>query len=96
MDVNVTQLVFVPIFIPVAKSFEIDMVHFGVMLCLNMMIGLATPPFGMLLFISSSIGKCPLKDVIREIFPMLAFMIIALLIIACFPQTVLWLPGMIN
>ena len=96
VDVNVTQLVFVPIFIPVAKSFGIDMVHFGVMLCLNMMIGLATPPFGMLLFISSGIGKCPLKDVIREIIPMLAFMIIALLVIACFPKTVLWLPGMIS
>lgn len=96
VDVNVTQLVFVPIFVPIAKSFGIDMVHFGVMLCLNMMIGLATPPFGMLLFITSGIGKCPLKDVIRETIPIIGFMLAALLIIAFFPQTVLWLPGMIH
>lgn len=96
VDVNVTQLVFVPIFIPLAKSFGIDMVHFGVMLCLNMMIGLATPPFGMLLFITSSIGQCSLKDVIRETIPMLGFMLAALLLITYFPQTVLWLPGMIK
>lgn len=94
VDVNVTQLVFVPIFVPLAKSLGIDMVHFGVMLCLNMMMGLATPPFGMLLFITSGIGNCPLKDVIRETLPMLVFMIIALLIITYIPQTVLWLPNL--
>ncbi len=94
VDVNVTQLVFVPIFVPLAKSLGIDMVHFGVMLCLNMMMGLATPPFGMLLFITSGIGKCPLKDVIRETLPMLIFLFIALFIITYFPQTVLWLPSL--
>lgn len=96
VDVNVTQLVFVPVFIPIAKAFGIDMVHFGVMICLNMMIGLATPPFGMLLFITSKIGKCPLKDVIRETVPMLGFMFSALLIITYFPNIVLWLPGLIR
>lgn len=94
IDVNVTQLVFVPIFIPLAKALGIDMAHFGVMLCLNMMMGLATPPFGMLLFITAGIGKCSLKDLIREIAPMLIFMFAVLLLVTYVPQTVLWLPSL--
>lgn len=94
IDVNVTQLVFVPIFIPLAKALGIDMAHFGVMLCLNMMMGLATPPFGMLLFITAGIGKCALKDLIREIAPMLIFMFAVLLLVTYVPQIVLWLPSL--
>lgn len=96
VDVNVTQLVFVPIFIPIAKALGIDMVHFGIMLCMNMMIGLATPPFGMLLFITSGIGKTPLKDVIRETLPMLGFMLVALILVTYFPPITLWLPSAIH
>ncbi|MBP5162733.1 MAG: TRAP transporter large permease [Spirochaetales bacterium] len=94
IDVNVTQLVFVPIFIPLAKALGINMTHFGVMLCMNMMVGLATPPFGMLLFITAGIGKCSMKRIIREILPMLGFVFAALIIITYVPQTVLWLPSM--
>lgn len=96
VDVNVTQLVFVPIFIPLAKMLGVDMVHLGVVLCLNMMIGLCTPPFGMLLFISASAGKTPLKDVIRETLPMLAFMIAGLILITFVPELVMWLPNMMK
>lgn len=96
IDVNVTQLVFVPIFVPIAKALGIDMVHFGIMLCMNMMMGLATPPFGMLLFITSGIGKTPLKDVIRETLPMLAFMFVALILVTYVPQITLWLPSMVH
>lgn len=96
VDVNVTQLVFVPIFIPLAKSLGIDMVHLGVVLCLNMMIGLCTPPFGMLLFISSNAGNCALKDVIKETVPMLLFMFLGLLLITLVPELVTWLPSMMN
>ena len=96
IDVNVTQLVFVPIFVPIAKALGIDMVHFGIMLCMNMMMGLATPPFGMLLFITSGIGKTPLKDVIKETLPMLAFMFAVLILITYVPQTTLWLPSMVK
>ena len=96
IDVNVTQLVFVPIFVPIAKALGIDMVHFGIMLCMNMMMGLATPPFGMLLFITSGIGKTPLKDVIRETLPMLGFMLVTLILVTYVPQITLWLPGMVK
>lgn len=96
LDVNVIQLVFVPIFVPIAKTLGIDMVHFGVMLCLNMMMGLDTPPFGMLLFIVSGIGKCPLDKVVKETLPMLAIVIVVLLLITYCPQTVLWLPSLMK
>ena len=96
VDVNVTQLVFVPIFIPLANMLGVDMVHLGVVLCLNMMIGLCTPPFGMLLFISANAGECPLKDVIKEALPMVAFMVAGLLLITFVPDLVMWLPNMMQ
>ena len=96
VDVNVTQLVFVPIFIPLAKALGVDMVHLGVVLCLNMMIGLCTPPFGMLLFISANAGECSLKDVIKETIPMLLFMVAGLMLITFVPDLVMWLPNMMK
>ena len=91
VDVNVSQLVFVPLVIPLMRYFHIDPVHFGVMICLNMMIGLLTPPFGMLLFITAGIGKISLKDMIRETMPLVGVEIVALGIITYVPQTVLFL-----
>ena len=91
VDVNVSQLVFVPLVIPLMNYFHIDPVHFGVMICLNMMIGLLTPPFGMLLFITAGIGKISLKDMIRETMPLVAVELVALGIITYIPQTVLFL-----
>lgn len=91
VDVNVSQLVFVPLVIPLMNYFHIDPVHFGVMICLNMMIGLLTPPFGMLLFITAGIGKISLKDMIRETMPLVAVELVALGIITYVPQTVLFL-----
>ena len=91
VDVNVSQLVFVPLVIPLMNYFHIDPVHFGVMICLNMMIGLLTPPFGMLLFITAGIGKISLKDMIRETMPLVGAEIVALGIITYVPQTVLFM-----
>jgi TRAP-type C4-dicarboxylate transport system permease large subunit len=91
VDVNVSQLVFLPIIMPLVHYFNIDLVHFGVMICLNMMIGLLTPPFGMLLFVCAGIGKVSLKDLIRETAPYIAVEIIALFIITYIPETVLLL-----
>jgi tripartite ATP-independent transporter DctM subunit len=91
VDVNVSQLVFLPIIIPLVKYFNIDLVHFGVVICLNMMIGLLTPPFGMLLFVTANVGKCPLKDLIRETMPLVGVEIVALAIITYVPETVLFL-----
>ena len=91
VDVNVSELVFIPIILPLVHYFNIDLVHFGVMICLNMMIGLLTPPFGMLLFVTAGIGKISLKDMIRETLPLIGVLLVALAIITYIPQTVLFM-----
>ena len=96
MDVNVSQLVFIPIVLPLVHHFNIDLVHFGVMIVLNMMIGLLTPPFGMLLFITAGIGKVSMKDLIRETMPLIGVLLIALAIITYIPQTVLFLTNLVR
>ena len=85
-------LVIVPIMIPTAKALGIDMVHFGVVVVFNVMIGLVTPPYGLLLFIVSNITDTPLRPIIRDTMPFVLAMIAALIIITFIPETVLWLP----
>ncbi len=92
IDTSTIQLVFVPIMIPVARALGIDLIHFGVVVTFNMMVGLSTPPFGMLLFITSGISGTPLKDVIREILPQIWVMIAVLFVITYIPWTVTFLP----
>lgn len=91
VDVNVSELVFIPIILPLVHHFNIDLVHFGVMICLNMMIGLLTPPFGMLLFVTAGIGKVSLKDLIREVLPLIGVLLVALAIITYIPETVMYM-----
>ena len=95
IDTSVIQVVFVPILIPVARALGIDMVHFGLICVLNMMIGLSTPPFGMLLFITSGISGTPLKDVIREIWLPLGVMLVVLVMVTYVPDVVLFLPRLL-
>jgi C4-dicarboxylate transporter DctM subunit len=85
-------LVILPIFIPTAKALGIDLVHFGVMAVFNIMIGLITPPYGLLLFIISAISGAPLRLIIRDTMPFVYAMIVALFVITYFPEAVLWLP----
>jgi len=92
IDTSTIQLVFVPIMLPVARALGIDLVHFGLVVTFNMMIGLSTPPFGMLLFITSAISGTSLKGIMREILWPIAAMIAVLAAITYFPDTVLFLP----
>ncbi|RLC38795.1 MAG: TRAP transporter large permease [Candidatus Nealsonbacteria bacterium] len=92
VDTSCIQVVFVPMVLPLVKAMGIDLVHFGVMIVLNMMIGLSTPPFGMLLFIVSGISGTPLRTVIKEIFPMILVLIIVLLMVTYIPDIVLFIP----
>lgn len=92
IDTSTLTVVFIPIVLPLVELLGIDFVHFGVVVVLNMMIGLSTPPFGMLLFITSGISDTPLKKVIREILPMLLPMILVLLLVTYVPEIVLFLP----
>ena len=89
-------LVVLPIFIPTAKALGIDLVHFGVVAVFNIMIGLITPPYGLLLFIISAISGAPLRTIIRDTMPFVVAMIVALAIITFVPDTVLWLPRLLG
>lgn len=94
IDTSVIQLVMIPILWPVAQQLGINVVHFGLVFTFNTMLGLSTPPFGMLLFITSSTSGTPLKNVIKEIMPMILVMLLELLLITFVPNVVLFLPKM--
>jgi C4-dicarboxylate transporter, DctM subunit len=89
-------LVIVPVFIPTAQALGIDMVHFGVVVVVNIMLGLITPPYGLLLFIMTNISGSPMRDIVREVLPFLFAMIAALALITFVPATVLWLPRLLG
>ena len=92
LDATTILLVIVPLFIPTCRELGIDLVHFGVVVVVNAMIGLITPPYGVLLFVINATTGIPLKSIIREILPFLAVLIAALLAITFLPELVLFLP----
>jgi tripartite ATP-independent transporter DctM subunit len=92
LDATVIILVIVPLFIPTCNALGIDLIHFGVLIVVNSMIGLITPPYGILLFVISAVSQIPLKEMIREIWPFLGILVFALLTMILFPEIVLWAP----
>ena len=89
-------LIIVPVLLPTAQALGIDPVHFGVVAVMNIMIGLITPPYGLLLFMMTKIAEVPLKDMVREVMPFLAAMIGALALITLVPEFVLFLPRLMG
>lgn len=85
-------LIIVPVFIPTAVALGIDPVHFGVVAVVNIMIGLVTPPYGLLIFIMQSITGAKLRHIIRDLVPFIAVLLLALAVITALPDFVLWLP----
>ncbi|MGD8399472.1 MAG: TRAP transporter large permease [Bacillota bacterium] len=94
LDPTCAQFLLVPILVPLVKSFGINEVHFGVVMVLNLMIGLITPPLGSVAFISCKIAEVKLVDFLKECWPFMIMLIIALMIVTYVPQTVTWLPGL--
>ena len=89
-------LVIVPVLMPTAQALGIDMVHFGVVVVVNIMIGLITPPYGLLLFIMTRIAEVPLRDLVRDTMPFLWAMLVSLALITFVPDIVLWLPRLLG
>jgi tripartite ATP-independent transporter DctM subunit len=89
-------LVIVPVLLPTALALGVDPVHFGVVAVMNIMIGLITPPYGLVLFMMVRIAEVPLKDLVREVLPFLAVMICALALITLVPDLVLFLPRLMG
>ena len=92
LDATTIILVIVPLFIPAARALGIDLVHFGVLVVVNSMIGLITPPYGILLFVINAVTGIPLREIIVEIWGFLAALVLALIVMILSPGLVLWLP----
>jgi tripartite ATP-independent transporter DctM subunit len=95
-DTNTILLVFVPLILPLLKPLAIDPVHFGVIVVLNLMIGMMTPPFGLQLFLVSGLTGVPIKAIVRALIPMISILIGLLFIITYISPIVMWIPGMMK
>ncbi|ORE95206.1 TRAP-type C4-dicarboxylate transport protein, permease component [Stappia sp. 22II-S9-Z10] len=92
LDATTIILVIIPLFMPTCRELGIDLVHFGVVAVVNCMIGLITPPYGILLFVINAVTRIPLAEIIREIWAFLAVLVAALLVLIFVPDVTLWLP----
>ena len=92
LDGSVMMLVFVPLLIPSARALGIDLTYFGIIVTLNFMIGLITPPYGLLLFVMASLTRVPLISIIREVWPFVLTLTSLLAILTYFPSITLFLP----
>jgi tripartite ATP-independent transporter DctM subunit len=96
MDLAPMLLICTPIFLPVIHRLGIDPVHFGIIMILNLGIGLITPPVGPTLFVGCAIGKVTMEEVSRELWPFYAAMCLALLLVTYVPALSLWLPSLVK
>lgn len=96
LEAGVLLLIITPILIPTALALGIDPVHLGVVLVVNAMIGLITPPYGLLLFIVSAQTRQPMWAVVKDLFPFILSLVLALLFITLVPDFVLWLPRLLG
>ena len=93
LETTPALILFAPILIPIAQAFDVNLVHFGVIIVINLAIGMVTPPLGITLFVASNISKVPLSGMFKAIIPFIAAMIITLLVFTYIPQIVLFLPS---
>jgi tripartite ATP-independent transporter DctM subunit len=95
MEPGAILILILPVILPLIRSLGIDLVHFGVVMVLNLMIGMITPPFGMCLFTVSEVGRIPLDKLSRATVPFAAPLVIVLFLVTYVPSAVLWLPEML-
>ncbi len=96
MDMTPAVLIFTPIFLPVVTKLGMDPVQFGIIMVLNLCIGLCTPPVGSVLFVGVGIAKTTIEKVIKPLLPLFVAMIVALFLVTYFPQLSLWLPSLFD
>lgn len=92
LDATTVILVIVPLLVPACREFGIDLVHFGIITVVNLMIGLITPPYGILLFVINGVTRIPINHIVKEVLPFMAVLIGALFTITAFPDLVLYVP----
>ena len=96
MDMAALILICTPIFLPIATGLGMDPIQFGIMLLMNLGLGLCTPPVGTCLFVGCAVGKVPIEEAVRTIWPFYIAMLAALLLVAYVPAVSLWLPGVLG
>jgi C4-dicarboxylate transporter DctM subunit len=96
MESYAAIILLVPLLLPIVKAYGIDLVHFGVIVTVNLCIGMITPPVGITLFVASSISGASQSSVYRHLWPMFLAMTGILLLITYVPQTILWLPQILR
>jgi tripartite ATP-independent transporter DctM subunit len=96
LDMAPSILIVTPILLPVVMKFGVDPVHFGMIMLLNLGIGLCHPPVGAILFVGCAVGKVTIEQVVREIWPFYAVMFFVLMLITYIPAISLWLPRMLS
>jgi len=92
MDMTPAVLIFTPIFLPIAIQLGINPIHFGIVMVMNLSIGLCTPPVGSILFVGCSVANLPIMKVVKPLIPFFIAMIITLLIVTYIPDLSLWIP----
>ncbi len=95
MDTTAAIIILVPVLMPVIKTFGIDPVHFGLVMILNLMIGLLTPPVGLVLYVLSGISNVPFEKVARAVVPYVIVLIVLLMLLTFFPEVSLFLPNLV-
>ena len=93
MDTSPILYIVLPLMLTAIKAYDINLVHFGVIFTVNTMVGMCTPPYGILCFIAANIGKANLKDVFKEVLTMAALLIVVLILLTYIPQLSLFLPN---
>ncbi len=96
MEPSSVIMIMTPLLLPIAIALGIDPIHFGIVMVVNMELGMLTPPVGLNLFVASSLTGLSLKDVTISVLPWLVVMLVGLLLITYIPQISLWLPNQIN
>ena len=96
MDMTPAVLIFTPIFLPIVTQLGIDPVHFGIIMILNLCIGLCTPPVGSVLFVGVGVANTSIQKVIKPLIPLFLAMIISLLLVTYIPALSLWLPSIFD
>ena len=96
MDMTPAVLIFTPIFLPIITKLGMDPVQFGIVMVLNLCVGLCTPPVGSVLFVGVGIANTTIEKVVKPLLPLFLAMIVALFLVTYFPQLSLWLPSLFD
>jgi C4-dicarboxylate transporter DctM subunit len=96
LDLSPAVIIFTPILLPLVVACGVDPVHFGVIMVVNLGIGLFTPPVGVCLFVACGVAKCSITSVVNAFLPFFFTMIVVLMLITYVPGLVMWLPGLLN